>query len=110
MSQFPELFERLPEADAAFNGIRMRLLRGPTASAIFVEARTAAVVPDHSHGAQWGIVVAGEMDLTIGGTTRTYRKGDEYTIPVGVVHAARLRPGTRVIDVFDDPDRYRPKA
>jgi len=106
MSHFPELFERMPEVDAAFHGIRMRLLRGPTASAIFVEARTAAIVPDHSHGAQWGIVVDGEMELTIGGTTRTYRKGDEYT-------TYRVRPGGTVLmpfipnrEMYEDPADY----
>lgn len=110
MTRFPDLFGKLPEADASFRGIRMRLLRGPTASAIFVEALEDASVPEHAHGAQWGIVVEGELDLTIGGSSRTYRRGDEYSIPPGMPHGASLRRGTRVIDVFDDPDRYRPKA
>ncbi len=88
----------------------MWLLRGPTASAIFVEADADSVVPEHTHGAQWGFVVSGELVLTIGGKTRTYRPGEEYLIPAGVPHAAKLRAGVRVIDFFDDPNRYRPKA
>jgi len=48
--------------------------------------------------------------LTIGGKTRTYHAGEEYFIPAGVPHAAKLRAGVRVIDFFDDPNRYRPKA
>lgn len=110
MSRFPSIVAALPEADANFPGIQVRLLRGPTACAIFVEALKDSEVPVHSHGAQWGIVVDGEMDLTIGGATRTYRRGDEYMIPAGTPHGAKLRAGTRVIDFFDDPDRYRPRA
>jgi quercetin dioxygenase-like cupin family protein len=110
MARFPELIHGLPEADAQFRGIMMRLLQGPTASAIFVEAREDARVPEHAHGAQWGIVVDGELNLTIGGKMRTLRRGDEYFVPPGVPHAATLKAGSRVIDFFDVPDRYRPKA
>jgi quercetin dioxygenase-like cupin family protein len=109
MARYPNVISRLPEADANFPGVKVWLLQGPTGSAIFVEARADAVVPEHSHGAQWGIVVDGEMELSIGGVVRTYRPGDEYTIPAGTKHGARLRAGTRVIDVFDVPDRYRPR-
>jgi quercetin dioxygenase-like cupin family protein len=109
MTGFPEIVRRLPEADVPFRGISVRLLQGPTASAIFVEAMEDSAVPAHSHGAQWGVVVAGELVLTIGGRTRTYGSGQEYLIPAGVVHAATLKKGVRVIDFFDDPNRYRPR-
>jgi len=106
---FPEIIQALPEADASFRGITLRLLQGPTASLIFVEAHEASEVPEHSHGAQWGVVVSGELVLTIGGKTRTYRPGEDYLIPAGVPHSAKLKAGVRVIDFFDDPNRYRPK-
>jgi len=109
MAGFPEIIRSLPEADAPFRDIAVWLLRGPTASAIFVEAHADSVVPEHSHGAQWGIVVSGELVLTIAGATRAYRPGEEYFIAAGVPHAAKLRAGVRVIDFFDDPNRYRPK-
>ena len=110
MPGFPNIVRNLPEADHPFRDIRLWLLRGPTASAIFVEADADSVVPEHTHGAQWGFVVSGELVLTIGDKTRTYRPGEEYLIPAGVPHAAKLRAGVRVIDFFDDPNRYRPKA
>jgi quercetin dioxygenase-like cupin family protein len=110
MARFPEAICKLPEADAPFQGITMRLLQGPHASATFVEAQEDARVPEHTHGAQWGIVVEGELRLTIGAETRSLRRGDEYFIPPGVPHAATLKAGSRVIDFFDVRDRYRPKA
>ncbi len=110
MTGFPEIIRNLPEADASFPGISLRLLRGPTACATFVEASRESTVPKHSHGAQWGIVVAGELVLTIEGKTRVLRPGDEYFVPAGVAHSAKLKAGVRVIDFFDDPNRYRPRA
>lgn len=110
MAPYPEMFRQLPEADVPFPGVTARLLRGPTACALFFEATRDETVPEHRHGPQWGIVVHGEIRLTIGSDTRTYRQGDEYFIPSGVPHSAVLKEGARVIDVFDDPDRYRPKA
>ena len=109
MPRFPNIVRNLPEAGAQFRDITLWLLRGPTASLIFVEAQKDSEVPSHFHGAQWGFVVAGEMTLTIGDKTRTYRPGEEYFIPAGVPHAAKLKAGVRVIDFFDDPNRYRPK-
>ena len=50
------------------------------------------------------------MELTIGGKTQTYRKGDSYFIPKGTVHAARFHTRTFVIDFFADKNRYKAKA
>ena len=51
----------------------------------------------------------GELHLTIGGTLKTYRRGEEYFVPAGVPHSASFKKGLRVIDFFDDPNRYHPK-
>jgi hypothetical protein len=50
------------------------------------------------------------MDLTIGGITNTYRKGDRYFIPEGVPHSAVFRVKTYAMDYFADRDRYKPKS
>ncbi len=110
MAPFPELFRTLPEADVPIPGVAVRLLRGPTASAIFWEATRDTAVPEHRHGGQWGVVLEGELRLTIGSKVRRCRRGDEYYIPAGTPHSAILKKGARVIDFFDDPDRYRAKG
>ena len=66
-------------------------------------------LPPHSHGAQWGTVVEGQIEFTIGGVTKTYGPGDSYDIPAGVEHGAEITAGTRVIDVFEEADRYKVK-
>ena len=60
---------------------------------------------------EWLGLSNGSNDIvfTIGGETRTYRPGDSYSIPAGVEHGALIRAGTRAIDVFEEPDRYRLK-
>ncbi|WP_257883658.1 cupin domain-containing protein [Roseobacter insulae] len=64
----------------------------------------------HAHGAQWGTVVEGGIEFTIGGEVRVYRQGDSYSIHSGVEHGAMIEAGTRVIDVFEEFDRYAIKA
>jgi quercetin dioxygenase-like cupin family protein len=76
---------------------------------VFFEIEPIGTIPPHSHGEQWGIVVEGEMDLTIGGQTRRCRPGDSYHIPAGVEHGATFLSHFRAIDVFADRDRYKPK-
>ena len=60
------------------------------------------------YGDQWGIVVTGRLELTVGGETSVYGPGDTYEIPAGAEHSARLPAGCSVIDFFRDPDRYEP--
>jgi mannose-6-phosphate isomerase-like protein (cupin superfamily) len=103
---FPEMIRTLPEVDVPISGIRGWLLQGDTSQAVFLDIEPGVEVPPHSHCAQWGVVVAGEMDLTIGAETRTYRAGDWYYIPEGVLHSARFAARVNAIDVFAAPDRY----
>ena len=77
---------------------------------VFIEAQVDLLVPEHSHKAQWELVVAGEVDLTIGGDTTTYRRGDCFHIPEGVAHSALVHAGYRAVVFFDQVDRYRAKG
>ena len=57
----------------------------------------------------FGVVLEGEMQLTIDGVAGTYRKGDSYFIPEGAPHSAVFLSRVKVIDVFDDRARYHVK-
>jgi len=74
--------------------------------AVFFSVHEDIELPPHSHKAQWGTVLAGRLDLTVDGTTTTYHPGDSYFIPSGVTHAVRVAAGSRLLDVFEEPDRY----
>lgn len=106
---FPEFVTNLPEADIPFPGVRGMISQAPNHQIIFMDIDPIGRVAPHRHGEQWGIVVEGEMELTIGGLMGRYRAGDSYHIPANVEHAATFLTRVRVIDVFADADRYRAK-
>lgn len=50
-----------------------------------------AYYPDHTHGEETAhVILNGEMTLTMGGKSRTYKVGDRCDVPAGVVHSARM--------------------
>ncbi len=106
MNPFAAWIQALPEVQTPFDGLDGRLLSSPHGQAVFFRAEEEVEVPPHSHGAQWGIVVAGRLELTIDGEAGIYDPGDTYDIGAGQEHSAHLEKGSCVIDVFQDPDRY----
>jgi mannose-6-phosphate isomerase-like protein (cupin superfamily) len=52
-----------------------------------------AFYPDHTHaGLTAHIILDGEMTLTCGGKSETYRVGDRCDVPAGAVHSAQMGP------------------
>jgi quercetin dioxygenase-like cupin family protein len=106
---YPEMIKNLPEADIPFNGVRGWVAQGENHQIVFFDIEPIGEVPRHSHGAQWGMMIDGDMDLTIDGETKKYRKGDHYFIPDGVLHSAKFNQRTIVMDYFAESDRYKLK-
>jgi mannose-6-phosphate isomerase-like protein (cupin superfamily) len=49
--------------------------------------------PDHTHPTETAhIILEGEMTLTTGGASQTFRAGDRCDVPAGAVHSARMGP------------------
>jgi quercetin dioxygenase-like cupin family protein len=49
--------------------------------------------PDHTHPVETAhIILEGEMTLSMGGSSETYRAGERCDVPAGAVHAARMGP------------------
>lgn len=109
MIAYPEIIESLPDIDVSIAGVRGKLLQGADRQVVFFDIEPIGAIPLHSHGAQWGVVIEGEMELTIDGETRTYRPGDSYFIPPGVEHGATFNSHFKAIDIFEEPDRYHAK-
>lgn len=105
---FPEMITSLPEADIEFKGVKGWISQSDDHQIVFLEIEPIGKVAEHSHGAQWGIIVEGEMELSIGGITKTYKKGDSYYIPDGVLHSAVFKCKTWAVDYFADSNRYKP--
>ena len=104
--QFPEFIRSLPQVDSPLASLRGWMLQTGEALAMFYEIPDGVEVPEHAHGAQWGVVIEGSVEFTIGGETKTYGPGDTYYVPDSVAHSAVIHPGFVGIDVFADADRY----
>ena len=105
ITAFPSIDVPLPE-----DVVQTAVVRSDAGLVAFFTFLKDMELPPHSHGAQWGVVVAGEIAFTIGGDAKICRPGDTYSIPAGVEHGAMIKAGTQVIDVFEEPDRYPLKA
>ena len=88
-----------------FPGIRAQLVGGEKLMLARVALEPNGNVPEHAHPhEQFGFIVEGEVDFTIGGETRHLRPGDYYAIPGNVLHDVKVGPGGAVaLDIFSPP-------
>jgi len=109
--ELPEIITRLPEADLPFpsTSVKTSVLQSERGQLVFFEILKDVEIPPHSHKGQWGTVLEGQIELTVGGETRKAGPGNSYYIPAGVVHGARIPAGSKIIEFFEEPDRYRLK-
>lgn len=106
---FPDIITNLPESDIPIDGLKSYHFQGENQQIIFMSFEKDAEVPEHSHEAQWGVVLDGKIEITIGGETSILRKGDTYFIPKGVKHSAHVKKGYKDITLFNQKDRYKIK-
>jgi len=104
---FPSIITALPRADAGGAPVRTYFLQGERMQVAFAAFDADVSAPEEAHAAQWVAVLDGEVELTTARGTAVYRKGDTYFIPAGVPHGARIKKGSRLLDLFDQADRFR---
>ena len=103
---YPNIIKNLPKIDIPLNGVEAFLMQSKSNQLVFFDFKENTNIPMHSHGAQWGIVVDGKIDLTIGGVEKTYQKGESYYINAGEEHGGKIYAGFKAIDFFEDAERY----
>ena len=83
-------------------GIDVRTFWGDKLMLAVVDLEANAVLPIHSHPhEQGGLVLKGELELTIDGETQSLKEGDVYLIPGGVEHHANAgAEPVQVLDIF----------
>ena len=106
---FPEIITNLPEADIPIEGLHSYLFQGENQQIVFMSFENDVQVPEHSHEAQWGVVLDGEIEMTIDGKKYTFTKGDTYFISKDVKHSARIRKSYKDLTLFNQKDRYKAK-
>jgi quercetin dioxygenase-like cupin family protein len=85
-----------------FDGVAIRTYWGERIMLSHVNLAPDAEVPSHSHPhEQAGVVLDGELILTIASETRTLREGEMYIVPGNMTHSARGGPaGCTILEVF----------
>lgn len=101
-----EVFD-LPQIEVPIDGVTGFALNDDQKQVVFFVFEEGVSFPDHSHCAQRGTVLSGEMVLEIEGRTNLYLPGDHYHVPRGVHHRTRFPQRTVLVDMSDDPGRYR---
>ncbi|MEC9469329.1 MAG: cupin domain-containing protein [Pseudomonadota bacterium] len=110
--QLPDFIRKFPALDVPFpeDVVRSYAVRSDAGLVVFFDFVKDLVLPPPSHLAPWGPGLSGEIAFTIAGETRTMGPGAVYDIPSGAEHSAIIKAGTKVIDVFEEPDRYPVKG
>lgn len=106
---FPEAIKKLPLADIPLSGLTAYLSQGTNHQILFMEFDEDVDLAEHTHAAQYGIVLEGKIDLTIDSVRQTFVKGDCYYIPEGIKHSGKIYAGYADITFFDEKDRYKTK-
>lgn len=106
---FPDIITNLPQANIPVEGVNSHLFQGENQQLIFMSFDNDAIVSEHSHEAQWGVILDGEIELTIDGRKHIFTKGDTYYIPKDVKHSAKIKKGLKDLTFFDQKDRYKLK-
>ena len=83
-------------------GVTTRTFWGERILLSLVDLQPNAVIPRHSHPhEQVGMMLQGEMTLSILDETRPVRPGDVYVIPAGVPHGVTLGAlGAQALEAF----------
>jgi len=86
-------------------GITTKLAWGEKLMFSLVTLQPDAAVPPHSHPhEQMGMLVSGELELTVAGETRRLTGNEFYLMPGGVPHSAKAGPGGAIaIEAFSPP-------
>ena len=99
----------LKEADLPFEGGKAYMSQSEGHQILFMQFEKDIELHEHSHQAQWAVVLEGRIELVIDGVRNTYEKGDRYYIPAGVKHSGRIFAGYADITFFNQKDRYKSK-
>ena len=111
-SAFPGFVRNLPRADYSADGaatLRGYVVDPSAVQVVFNENDDEVVFSPHRHAQSFGIVLQGECELVIDGVSTTYRAGDVYHVPGGVLHYARQSAGYKDVVIFAEPARVPTK-
>ncbi|MEQ5837581.1 cupin domain-containing protein [Marinobacter sp. NFXS9] len=96
--KYPDKIRTLPLFDGRFDAYR---LAASGADVLFASYPAGTRIPPHTHDTDnHGVIIRGELKLSIEGRTERYGVGDWYHVPAGVEHAAEFDQETDEIEFW----------
>ena len=101
----PPRIRDLPDFDGPFDAFR---LAADGAEVLFATYPAGTAIDPHDHPTDnVGVIIRGELILTMGGEESRYGPGDWYHVPPGTSHAARFDQDTAEIELWFSADTER---
>lgn len=95
---YPERIRQLEPYDGRFDAYR---LEAQGADVLFASYPAGTRIPPHAHDTDnHGVIIRGELILTVGGEKRRYGVGDWYSIAANVEHSAEFEVDTDEIEFW----------
>ena len=77
---FPDIITSLPAAKLPISGVSSYLFQGERQQFIFMAFDQDVAVPEHSHGAQWGVVLDGCWDDVTAESPRLFDQAEQVIV------------------------------
>ena len=102
MSFYPEKIRSLPLQKGKFDTSSKFMLEAKDCKILFASYKPGTTIPPHKHDDAdvHGVVIKGEIILTINGKTSKHAAGDWYHIPPGAEHATVFEQETDEIEYW----------
>ncbi|NJO81224.1 MAG: cupin domain-containing protein [Cyanobacteria bacterium RM1_2_2] len=97
-THFPEKIRSLERFSERFDAYRLAAAGGDV---LFATYPAGTDIEPHTHETDnWGVIVRGEMHITMDGQIHHFKTGDWYHVPAGRVHAAHCDVITEEIEFW----------
>ena len=73
---FHEIIKKVPSRNYGIEGLEVHVDHTSTGTVYFVSAEKEVAFPEHSHTAQWTIVVSSECTFSANGESKVYSAGE----------------------------------
>ena len=96
--KYPDRIRTLPLFDGRFDAHK---LTAKGAEVLFASYPSGTRIPPHTHATEnYGVIIRGELILTLNGRVKRYGVGDWYHVPAGAEHAAEFEHETDEIEFW----------
>jgi quercetin dioxygenase-like cupin family protein len=95
---YPDKFRSLPVYDGRFDAYK---LAAEGADVLLASYKAGTQIPEHQHDTDnYGVIIRGELILTMNGQTTRHGCGDWYHVPAFVPHSAAFEQETDEIEFW----------